>query len=244
MTGLLTTYASQLHLVDESEGMIARVRTEFPEAYCESVDIEMALRRLARRGAAFDVVGSFWSMSYPLLECFEDTTACGVRHVGDLETGIRRAGRVLDDLLDVLAPGGHLLMLFFDANSAEQRLVTRLWEQHALFPGTGRDFTWNLLIGALRSAENAGRGRLRHRRCTGFALADNEFAARRWFLLGHLNGMPELVDDPRICAEVREFVAAHRRSDGKVALPSAVHVVHYENDANLDACPADPGLEY
>jgi len=43
---------------------------------------------------------------------------------------------MLAALLKIIAPGGHLLLLFFDADSPEQRLVTRLWERVHPFPGT------------------------------------------------------------------------------------------------------------
>jgi hypothetical protein len=56
-------------------------------------------------------------MSYPLLECFEDTTADGVMLTSDPATGTARARCLVNNLVTLLAPDAHLVMLFFDGTA-------------------------------------------------------------------------------------------------------------------------------
>ncbi|NLT56877.1 MAG: class I SAM-dependent methyltransferase [Actinomycetales bacterium] len=233
ITRVLAPYARQLHGTDKSPGMIDRFRTEFPHAHALCADTETVLADHHARGERYDLIGSFWSMSYPLLECFEDTTANGVTVTNDLGTGTDRARRIVRNLVELLAPGGHLVMLFFDAYSTEQQLVTRLWERVRPFPGTGRDHTWNLLLSGLRDAELQGHGSLTTQRLPGVAVADDPEAVRRWFLIGHLNALPRFLHDTDVIAEIDAFAAQHTAPDGRVLLPSGVNVVHFH--ATTDA---------
>jgi SAM-dependent methyltransferase len=242
VTSVLAPYTAQLHGTDKSSGMISRFRAEFPHSHARCADTETVLAELLAEGRAqgFDLVGSFWSMSYPLLECFEDTTSAGVLVTNDLDTGIARARRIVEGLLDLLAPGGHLVMLFFDAESEEQRLVTRLWERVAPFPGSGRGYTWQLLLAGLQDAEANGRGRLATSRLPGVAVASSAEAGRQWFRLGHLNAAPQLVDDPDVLAEVDVFLARHTLVDGRVLIPSGAHLVHFHaTKDNIGHVPAE-----
>lgn len=152
LTTLLRPYAASLLATDKSEGMISTICQRFPDVSTRCADTESVIHTLHAEGRVnnFDLIGTFWSMSYPLLECFEETTADGVISTADPHTGYNRARSLLRALVDLLAPGGHLSMLFFDADTEEQRLVTSLWEPIAPFPGTGRDYTWRLLHDALR----------------------------------------------------------------------------------------------
>ncbi|MCX4093187.1 class I SAM-dependent methyltransferase [Nocardia sp. alder85J] len=227
VTSALAAYADTLTGTDKSSGMIARFSSRFPAAEAHCVDTETIVAQFAEQHRRFDLVGSFWSMSYPLLECFETTTADGVTVTGDLDAGTARAHALITHLIDLLAPGGRLVMLFFDAATPEQRLVTRLWERVHPFPGTGRDFTWNLLLRELHDAEAAGRGQLTTRRVPGVAVTLNVDAALQWFRIGHLNSFAGLVDDPEVVMEITDFARAHERGDGRVLMPSGVHLVDF-----------------
>ncbi|MFF0487384.1 methyltransferase domain-containing protein [Nocardia sp. NPDC004068] len=232
VTTALAPYARTLLGTDKSAGMIAQFRVHFPDAHAEHADTETVVHQLADQRRRFDLIGSFWSMSYPLLECFETTTADGVTTTHTLDTGTRRAHTLLTRLLDLLAPDGRLVMLFFDATTAEQRLVTRLWERVHPFPGTGRDFTWNLLLHHLQHAEAEGRGQLTTRRLPGVAVAANREAALQWFRIGHLNSYPALVDEPDIIDEITKFVRSHQHRDGRVLIPSGVHLIDFHTSTD------------
>ena len=226
VTTVLAPYAHTLTGTDKSAGMIAHFRDRFPAAEAVCADTETVLAQFAGN-RQFDLIGSFWSMSYPLLECYEITTTDGVTVTNDLHSGTTRAHALLAHLIDLIAPDGHLIMLFFDAFTAEQRLVTRLWERIQPFPGTGRDFTWNLLLSALQDAEAAGRGYLTTHRLPGVALTPSVEAAVEWFRIGHLNTYPGLVDNPDVIAEITDFAQAHAHHEGRVLIPSGVHLLDF-----------------
>ncbi|WP_280379493.1 class I SAM-dependent methyltransferase [Nocardia wallacei] len=227
ITTALAPYAATLMGTDKSAGMITQFRTQFPDAEAQHADTETVVHHLAEQRRRFDLIGSFWSMSYPLLECFETTTADGVTVTHTLDTGTTRARTLLTRLIDLLAPEGRLVLLFFDAATAEQRLVTRLWERIHPFPGTGRDFTWHLLLQHLHDEEALGRGQLATRRLPGVAVTPNREAAMQWFRIGHLNSYPELVDDPEVLDEIATFTRAHEHDDGRVLIPSGVHLIDF-----------------
>lgn len=233
ITTVLAPYADTLIGTDKSAGMIDQFKTRFLDAEAVCADTETVLAQFIEQQRRVDLIGSFWSMSYPLLECFETTTAQGVVTTSTLDAGIARAHALINHLIELLAPDGRLLMLFFDASTAEQRLVTRLWERIQPFPGTGRDFTWNLLQRGLQDAEAAGRGQLTTRRLPGVAVAENLEAAIQWFRIGHLNTYSPLVDNPDVIAEITGFARAHQRSDGRILIPSGVHLLDFHANADL-----------
>jgi len=146
--------------MDNSTAMTTAVTARFPDAETRCLDTRDAVDLLLTEGAAgsFDVIGAFWSLSYPIGDCFEEMTADGIRPVADLAAGRERARQMIRGLIQLIAPGGHLLALFFDSETPEQRLVTRLWERVAPFPEGGRGYTRQLLIEELRAIEDRGRG--------------------------------------------------------------------------------------
>lgn len=229
ITTALAPYAAHLCGTDKSQGMIDTFQKRFPGAESRCQDTESALKALHGEGVAhhFDLIGSFWSLSYPLLECFEETNADDVLLTSDPETGRQRAADIVRRLVELLAPGGHLIMLFFDAHTEEQRLVTSLWERIAPFPGTGRDYTWRLLEQGLLDAEASGMGAFSQSRLPGVALAADRTAAREWFLTGHLNSHAALRDDPDVHQVIDAFVAQHTTDQGSVLIPSAVRLIHF-----------------
>ncbi len=239
VTSVLADYADTLTGTDKSPGMIAQFSARFPDAEAHCVDTETVVAQFAKHNRRFDLIGSFWSMSYPLLECFETTTSDGVTVTSDLDTGTARAHTLISHLIDLLSPGGRLVMLFFDAATPEQRLVTRLWERIHPFPGTGRDFTWNLLLHQLHDAEAAGQGQLTTRRLPGVAVTPTIDAAVQWFRIGHLNSFAALADAPEVLHEITAFATAHQHSDGRVLIPSGVHLVdfHASTDQTIHLPP-------
>jgi SAM-dependent methyltransferase len=236
MTHPLQPYAAQLHGADKSTGMMQRFATAFPAARTTVADTESLLATLHSAGeaATYDLVSASWTLNYPLLECFEETTADGVSTTQDLEGGIARANTIIDRLIGLLADGGHLFAMFFDSETEEQQLVTSIWESISPFPGSGRGFTWELFRDGLFRAERARRGRLSMMRVPGWAVCDDVAAAENWFYHVHLNSFPPLIGDAGVRARIQRFATDHLHEDGKVYLPSAVHVVHFHASTDVN----------
>lgn len=228
-TARLSPYARHLTVADYSQVMIDAVGERFPHARTLCADTRDAVSDLLGQGLAgsFDLLGGFWSLSYPLGAFFETMTAEGVQPVADVARARKHARAFVREMTRLLAPGGHLLALFFDSDTPEQRLVTRLWERIAPFPEEGRSYTRNLLLAALREAEDSGEGALTHTRRSGTAWAPNIDAAIAWFTVVHLKSFPALVHDPAVRDEIREFVRRYQHSSGEVTLPSGVHVIDF-----------------
>ena len=127
----------------------------------------------------------------------------------------------------LLTDKGHLLVLFFDSETCEQRLVTRLWETIGPFPEGGRGYTRQLLLDELHAAEDRGDGWLTHTRTGGVALAPSTDAARAWFNYLHFKNIPTLVNTPEVQTEVTAFIEEHTQPSGEVILPSGVHVIDF-----------------
>lgn len=210
--------------------MLNTFRARFPRAETRCADTRQTVAQMRAEGlaGAFDVIGAFWSLNYPLGDCFEEMTAEGIRPVADQATARQQAGQLARDLVSLVAEGGHLLVLFFDSETSEQRLVTRAWEKIAPFPEGGRGYTRLLLLEELRAAEDHGEGWLTHTRTGGVALAPNTDAARAWFNHLHFKNMPALVTDPEVQADVAAFVADHTQPSGEVILPSGIHVIDFQ----------------
>jgi len=241
VTSRLQPYAGSLLAVDSSQSMIATFRALHRDADTWCVDIRDGVGRLLTEGRAgtFDVVGAFWSLSYPISECFEEVTADGVRQVSDHAVARERAGRLVGDIVSLVAPKGHLLVLYFDPGTREQRLVTRLWERIAKFPYDRRAHTRQLLIDELRAAEDRGEGWLTYSRLGGVAMAPDREAARAWFDHLHLKDVPALVNDPEVQQMIEQFVEECVQPSGQVAIPSGVYVMDFhaapEAEAHLPA---------
>ncbi|WP_040837179.1 class I SAM-dependent methyltransferase [Nocardia brevicatena] len=229
ITRMLAPYARELVLADYSPAMITAVSRGFPHARTLCADTRDAVAALLAEGrqATFDVVAAFWSLSYPLGEFFETLSASGV--VPNPEPGPAReqALSFIHQMIDLLAPNGHLTALLFDAESPEQRLVTHGWEKVVPFPEGGRSYTRNLLIDALRRLEENGRGTLNHTRLGGVAWAPDPAAARDWFFGVHFKHHPKLTNDQELARIVDDFIDRHTLPDGAVALPSGVHLIDF-----------------
>ncbi|MET7305320.1 methyltransferase domain-containing protein [Embleya sp. NPDC005575] len=227
VTYALAPHARTLTGVDLSPEMIAGFGRAFPDARTLTADSSAAVARLCEENARYDVIGAFWSLNYPLAARFERTTPDGIEFLADEETAHREASGFVDDLLTLLKPGGHLLVLFFDSESPEERLVTRLWERLAPFPGIGRAHTRALLTERLYAAEEAGHGRTTIQRLPGTATATDAAHAHAWMSDHHLGSHPKLVNDPDVLAQVHAFVAHHTLPTGTVEIPCGVHLVDF-----------------
>ncbi|WP_034271274.1 class I SAM-dependent methyltransferase [Haloechinothrix halophila] len=229
VTSLLARYARDLVVADYSQAMIDAVSRRYPQARTLCADTRDALADLLDegQGSSFDLVGAFWSLSYPLGEYFETMTTDGIQPVSDLADAHAKASAFVRDLTRLLALDGHLMALFFDSDTAEQRLVTRLWERIAPFPQEGRSYTRTLLLGALRDAEDAGEGTVTHTRRGGTAWAPHAEAAIAWFNVVHLKNLPALVNDPNVQREIHEFVHRYEQPSGEITLPSGVHIIDF-----------------
>ncbi|MEV0217274.1 class I SAM-dependent methyltransferase [Micromonospora sp. NPDC050695] len=229
VTTVLAPYAATLYGIDSGGPMIAAFRQRFPDAQAACLDIREAVEAMHAKGLAgtFDVVGAFWSLSYPILDLFEEMTSEGIRPRADAADARRRADGFVRDVLSLVAPNGRLIVMFFDSETPEQRLVTQLWEQIAPFPGTGRGYAREIVIEGLRDAESRGEGRLVHTRRGGVAAAPTPDAARRWFEIVHLKSFPALVSDPTTRAAVERFAREHEQPSGEVLIPSGVHLIDF-----------------
>jgi SAM-dependent methyltransferase len=236
VTSRLEPYARSLLAVDSSESMIVTFQQRHHGAQAWCMDIRDAVARMhdEGRGGTFDVVGTFWSLSYPISECFEEVTAEGVRPVADQAAARESAARLVHDVVELVAPQGHLLVLYFDPDTREQRLVTRLWERIAKFPYDRRAHTRQLLIDELRAAEDRGQGWLTSTRLGGVAIARDRKAAHAWFDHLHLKDVPALVEDPEVQQAIERFVEECVQPSGEVAIPSGVYVMDFH---------AAPGIE-
>ncbi|MBB5786410.1 class I SAM-dependent DNA methyltransferase [Jiangella mangrovi] len=239
VTAALAPYASSLHGVDSGAPMLDVFRTRYPLATTQLADIAAAVECLHADGERFDIVGAFWSLSYPIGDCFEDLTTDGIRPRPDLAAGVADAKVLVRKIVDLLAHGGHLIALFFDSDAPEQRVVTRAWERIAPFPGTGRGFGRETLLAALRDAEEDGLGRLTHFRTGGLSVAPDPPTAIDWFTIVHLKSMPALVDDPDIRAEIEAFVHQHTIDDGRVLLPTGMHLIDFWRTPRTSHLPND-----
>ncbi|MFE3322507.1 pyridoxal-dependent decarboxylase [Nocardia sp. NPDC059195] len=233
ITETIAPYARNLVLADYSETMVSAVAQKFPAAQTICADTSDAVTTLLREGRSksFDLVTAFWSLSYPIGEFFEELSPTGVRPRQDQVHAHTQAREFVLDLVRLVAPGGHLLAMLFDAESPEQQLVTRGWEAVAPFPVGGRAYTRNVLVDALRDAEEQGIGALTHTRLGGVAWASSREAAREWFFGVHFKHHPQLLDDPELAISVEEFIDRYEIAGG-VALPSGVHFVDFHAAAH------------
>jgi SAM-dependent methyltransferase len=230
VTSRLSPYAGRLMAVDSSPSMIETFQERYPNSQTWCLDTRQAVARMLDEGTAgaFDVVCAFWSLSYPLGDCFEEMTAEGIRPVPDQAAAREQAGRLVRDLVALVAPYGHFLVLFFDSQTREQRLVTRLWERIAPFPDGDRGYTRHVLIDELRAAEDKGEGWLTHTRKGGVAVAPSRDAARAWFNHLHLKDLPALVNDPDVQRDITDFVDECTQPSGEVIMPSGVYLIDFQ----------------
>lgn len=229
LTKHLEAYARELVCADSSPSMIETIGGRFPAARALCLDTRAAVSQLCDEGrvGGFDLVTAFWSLNYPLGECFEQLTADGITPVTDLAAARRQANAFIDALVSLVATNGRLLVLMFDPDTAEQRLVTSLWEQVAPSPPGGRGYTRKLLLERFHDAEARGLGSLTCTRLPGVAVAPDRPAAMKWFTDVHLKGLRQLVRDPAVLRQINDFVDLHTTALGQVLIPAGVHVIDY-----------------
>ncbi|MBN9737716.1 MULTISPECIES: class I SAM-dependent methyltransferase [unclassified Pseudonocardia] len=227
---VLVPYAEKLTACDYSQVMISAIQDRFPCVETMVGDTRDLVAKLHEdgRGGAFDVVAAFWSLSYPIGEFFETMSADGIIPVTDFAAASRAAEDFVSSMVSLLAPGGRLIALYFDSDTPEQKLVTRMWERIASFPDGGRGYTRKVLLRALRSAEDTGVGTLSVARYGGCALAADASTAREWFNVVHFKGLPALVGDSAVARELDDFIGARTTPTGEVLLPSGVHLVDFQ----------------
>jgi SAM-dependent methyltransferase len=230
VTARLAPYARRLVAVDSSPVMLGTFHRLFPQIETRCLDTREAVAQMLDDGLAgsVDVVGAFWSLSYPLGDCFETLTHDGIRPVPDRAVARRQAEQFVRNLVRLIARNGHLVVLFFDSETREQRLVTRAWEKIAPFPRGGRGYTLQILLEGLRASEDRGEGFLTHTRTSGVAVAQSRDRARAWFNQVHFKDLSELVNDPEVQADVAMFVEEHTQPSGEVILPSGAHLIDFQ----------------
>ncbi|WP_114149491.1 class I SAM-dependent methyltransferase [Glycomyces xiaoerkulensis] len=233
VTAALAPYAASLCGVDSSQAMIVAFTERFPDSRTVLADLPDAVTGF--EPASFDVIGAFWSLSYPIMAYFESLDTDGITPHLDRSRAVAAARRLIDRIVRLLKPGGHLLIEFFDSDSPEQRVVSRLWERLAPHPGGDRSFSRQILLDALTRAERDGRGTLQVRHFDGIALAPDADAARGWFLHVHAKSHPLILNDRRTEPDVATFIAANQCRDGSVHLPAGVYLIEFTAGEDTDA---------
>lgn len=232
-TGRLTErtapYASSILGVDYSPVMTEAFIQRFPTARSMCADTRDAVPALLSQGLTgrFDLVSAFWSLSYPLGAYFESLDASGLRPVEDLGRARRGVADLVTGLVDLTAPGGHLVAMLFDADSPEQQLVTWAWERVAPTPFGERSYSRNLLLQGLLASEAAGCGTLTTTRLPGIAVARDAVEAMRWFTAAHFKNLRQLTGDAEVIAAVNRFITLATGPDGTVLLPAGVHLIDF-----------------
>ncbi|WP_168801503.1 class I SAM-dependent methyltransferase [Glycomyces buryatensis] len=225
VTAALEPYAASLVGVDSSEAMIRAFTEEFPNARTVCADLPAGIAEL--ESDTFDVIGAFWSLSYPIMAYFERLDAEGITENLNEARAMIAARELVNQILRLLKPGGRLIVQFFDSDSPEQQVVSRLWERLAPPPGGSRSFSRLLLLDTLTRAARRGLGRVRIDHFEGAALAKDANAARSWFLHVHAKTHEAILNDPRTRADVETFITAHERNDGTVHLPAGVYLIEF-----------------
>lgn len=233
VTDRTAPYATTLLGCDYSPVMTQTFADRFPQAQTLCADTRDAVTQLLRNGhrGSFDLVSAFWSLSYPLGACFETLDATGIAPITDLQEADQTASALVNGLLDLLAPDGHLLALLFDSDSPEQRLVTWAWEKIAPTPFGDRAYTRTALHRHLLAAELAELGALTWTRSPGAALAPDRATAVRWFTAAHFKDLLQLTADREVMDAVHDFVDRWTNADHTVTLPSGVHLIDFHRGA-------------
>ncbi|MFJ4030181.1 class I SAM-dependent DNA methyltransferase [Paenarthrobacter sp. NPDC089989] len=227
----LMPYAKDFLAVDNSPEMLDEFGRRFPSANILCLDMVEAVDTLlvdGRKGT-FDLIGAFWSLSYPIGNFFETLTTDGIEPVDEPADARLQAENFIRKIVQLLKPGGHLMVLFFDSDSSEQRVVSSAWERVAPHPEGGRDYSRKLLTSVLMEEEWAGHGALTVSRLPGKATCPDAEAAGRWFQHLHFKDLPALLDDREVSSMVSDFVDEHTQSDGTVHLPCGVYLMDFSS---------------
>lgn len=225
VTAALEPYATSLVGVDSSEAMIRAITKQFPGSRTVCADLPAGIAEL--EPAMFDLVGSFWALSYPIMAYFEHLDPEGITENLNEARATIAARELINRIIGLLKPGGRLIVEFFDSDSPEQQVVSRLWERLAPPPGGTRAFSRLLLLDTLTRAARRGLGRVRVDHFQGAALAKDADAARSWFLHVHAKSHDAILNDPRTRADVETFITAHERTGGTVHLPAGVYLIEF-----------------
>jgi SAM-dependent methyltransferase len=228
VTGHLAPYASSLIGADYSPAMTEAFADRFPHARTVTADTPTAVQRLHADGLTgeVDVIGAFWSLSYPLSDYLEKLDEHGSTATRDMDVATGQALAFVHAMTGLLAPSGRLLALFFDADSPEQQLVTRLWNRLGPCPG-GRNYTRTLLLRGLQEKAERDGGVLTVTHHTGVATAPDQASAMAWFLAVHCKNHPVIVSNPATIPAIGEFIAEHTEPDGRVTIPSGAYLISY-----------------
>lgn len=225
VTAPMEPYAASLVGVDSSEAMIRAFAERFPSSSTVCADLPAGISEL--EPASFDLVGAFWSLSYPIMAYFEHLNAEGITENLNEARATIAARELINQIIGLLKPGGRLIVEFFDSDSPEQQVVSRLWERLAPPPGGTRAFSRLLLLDTLTRAARCGLGRVRIDHFQGTAFAEDANVACSWFLHVHAKSHDAILGDPRTRADVENFITAHERPDGTVHLPAGVYLIEF-----------------
>lgn len=223
MSQVLSPFARNLTVSDKYSGVLEDLRSKLPEATVIQSDTRELPTHLPME-QQFGLVGAYWTLSYPIGDCLETIEDNKIIPVPDLDEGVREASEMIGRLVNYIRPdGGVFNAYFFDSESAEQQVVTKIWEQFGPDPGGRRSFTREIAAAALESAAGTHGYPFEQRHHTGKAPFRSKQDMIAWFALCHAKGKPALVNTRVFEEETARLAEEYANADGTVDLPVGMY---------------------
>lgn len=223
MSQILLPYAHQLTVTDKFPGMLDVLRQKIPNANV----VQTNTRDIADEihpARQFDFVGAYWTLSYPIGEYLETIEDDKIIPIPDLAKGVALAKRMIDSLVEYVRPqDGMFHAYFFDSESPEQKVVTKIWEQLAPDRSGRRSFTREIVASALGESAEARGYDFYETHHSGIAPFSSREEMISWFGICHAKGKRILTDTRLFMHETAELAEAHANSDGTVDLPVGMY---------------------
>ncbi|MEK7153874.1 MAG: hypothetical protein AAB834_08035 [Patescibacteria group bacterium] len=227
MTNHLLPYASSIVCADKHQGVLGQLRGKYP--WVRTVQANTRDISGDAVGRDFDLIGSFWAISYAIGECLETIEDDGtITPVTDLEEGVREAHRCIGNVVGLLASEGRFVSYLFDSECPEQQAVTRIWEQLGPDPGGHRSFTRELLTDALDVHASTQGKRLAVIHHIGQVSFTDKGHLLDFYANVHAKGNTQLIDTPIFREETSALIAAHTNPDGTIGIPTGMYEFRVE----------------
>ena len=226
-TELLMGVSSNVDATDPSGPMVEFCREKFRgHASCKihrASAEEVVTSKLLQHS---DLVGAFWSLSYPL-QSFFDIVMTPQGRIVQMENNERATAKAIEFLSRLFTRNRERTYLFlcFSSESEEQRWVTRHWERIGPLPGGSRDFTWRLLETFCSSLRNE-RSTVESETIAGTLTCRDENNLCDVFLRHHLRGLiPADATRDELRSALFRDMANFKGIDGTYQIPAEVHLV-------------------
>ena len=190
-TPALASASNRVIATDPSPGMIdfcrQNVHLSVPGEFREAAAEDVVLSGVAGRA---DLVGAFWSLTYPIQSFFALTlTPAGqiVQRVSNREAR-RKAEAFIEGLTQIRDFSRAIVAIVFTPDSVEQRWITGVWSSIGPLPGGSRDVAWDLL--QARGNQLVDEGHTSATECaSGNLICPDETELKQVFLDHHLRGL-------------------------------------------------------